>query len=293
MKSFAYTIMEPIKRELEQNYNQVLAALDEEKNLDKFIKDWNYVEIAVELFPQHTDKLFNFVFNNPKECLKDTGSIENAVKHFPHYSDKLFEYVLNNHEQLLNSTGAMQHIAKLFPQYTDNLFKCVLNKSNELLSHWGEIKGARKAFPSPQHTDTLRDYVFKNPNEFLNDIFGIKCAIEAFPQNADILQKQRVQAVNLYTTAAVRTAIVADVHAAVGKYLLSKYSHAEIRKNARLFAQGSQQREVKGITLFDIPNEICEGIAALTGNPKVHTINQAEQIAQEHYSRPPVGKRRA
>lgn len=292
MRSFAYTIMEPIKRELEQNYNQLLAALEEEKNLGKFIKDWNYVEIAVELFPQHTDKLFNFVFNNPKEFLKYTGSIENAVKHFPHYSDKLFEYVLNNHEQLLDSTGAMKHIAELFPQYADNLFKCVLNKSNELLSNWGEIKGAREAFPSPQHTDTLRDYVFKNRDKFLNNIFVLKCAIEAFPQNANMLQEQRVKAVNLHTTDAVRAAIVADAHAAVRKYLLLKDSHAEIRKNACMAAQGSEQKGQGFMFFRNLPDEIGVEIAALTGISGAHTMEQAEQIAQENYSRPTLGKRK-
>jgi hypothetical protein len=129
---------------------------------------------------------------------------------------------------------------------------------------------------SPQNAaDALIGVVLKNPDEFkrlITDSYFLPTFAQAFPQHAEIFGKPSVSEAE----EAVRL-----LHA------LKKTSHAEIRKNSRLIAQGNRSSVDNQFSFFSaLPPEIGVKIAALTGNSRVHNKEKAGEIAREHYSRP-------
>jgi hypothetical protein len=253
-RSLAYLVVDPIRHEMANNKYQLLIALEEKKNLSGFLKTWIHIEIALEFFPQYTDKIFYFIINNSSRFLQNIGNVRDAVKFFPQYAEGLFEFVFKHSNRLLNNWFLIETTSKIFPQYID----------------------------------AIRHFVFENPNKFLNNLFMIKTAIKVFPESANILQKQAIES-NGSGSLEKTQAIIKKVHAE----LKGELSYYEIRKNARLVAQGSRDEgEGKKFMFFkNLPDSIGIEIAALTGTSGIHTKGQTEQIAEANYSRPSVGKK--
>lgn len=64
--------------------------------------------------------------------------------------------------------------------------------------------------------------------------------------------------------------------------IASEQSHAEIRKAARILAQGKRT----GALFSHLPDELLAKIASHTGNPRTHTEDEADQIANDHLGKP-------
>jgi hypothetical protein len=62
-------------------------------------------------------------------------------------------------------------------------------------------------------------------------------------------------------------------------------SYSEIRKNARLLAQGQRDQESP---LSMLPDDVLIKIDGLTGNPAAHSKEASENIAWQFFCRPPV-----
>ncbi|EHL28964.1 hypothetical protein [Legionella drancourtii] len=56
-------------------------------------------------------------------------------------------------------------------------------------------------------------------------------------------------------------------------------SHAEIRKNARILAQGKRTNSF----FQDVPNEVLVTIAGFTGNPEAHDEQASQDIAYNNF----------
>lgn len=205
------------------------------------------------------DILFAFVLKNADQLLKDISKIKLAVEFFPQYKSELFEHISKNPTNI-NSIGQMFLVTQIFPepQFKDKLFEFVFNHTDLFFQSWVPIEQLMLFFPLPQYAERIRDFVLKNITRLLPNLTNIKHAIEFFPQHAHLFQNKSI----------------IEIHAAVKEYLISK-GNAEIRKNARVFAQQTR-----------IPPELGIKIAAMTGTDTVQTEEQATKTAQTNYLRP-------
>jgi len=187
---------------------------------------------------------------------------------FPQFQNALIRPILTNPQERERLAYSFYDLKKLivgFPQYEKALMEPALNdpdKFKRLCYHFyfGSLEKIQLHIIAglfPQYADNLIQRVLKNsdlfnflfPDDELDRLAGMR---ESFPQYASIFGKSSV--------AAARAVLI---------------SSSEIRKNTHLLFQA--RREDQGIGR--LPTELLIKIAAMTGNPKTHNEESAEQIA--------------
>lgn len=248
-------IEDDVKIMTEKAKENLLSALKNESSLNMLLPDWIKIGAAKNLFPQYTEKLFQFVMQNSDEYLWNLRKLTQAVLIFPQYTNVLFEFMLKN--------------SKIFLNYVR------------------DIRLAIETFP--QQISTIRYFVFYNSDNFLSTIHAIKAAIEMFPECSDVLQKKSIDAITSisFNNEELIKNTINKVQTAVKEFISSQ----EIAKNAYLIAQANrdtapEKKDEKFKFFRMLPPEIgvkVAGLTAVVAHPEGKP--QPEEIAEEGFRR--------
>ena len=262
--------------------------LNHEEEFDRLIKEPFSLSLVAKNFPQFADKLIDVVISTPERfkqiihfpfglsCVLDrlTPSVANKLMDFVFDGEKkIYKYLIGTPyylSQFLSQKNLRPYVDKLIHYLVKDpaYFKQVVVDMGDLL---------HLAILNPKHADTFFNRVIKDKEHF-NKLLSIRInrseQLRQFPKyekifSTDVPYEENEKARELYLLNAPR---------------------AEIRKNARLFAQA--ERTHSGLFFFseNMPRELRVVIAGFTGNVDLCNESEATQIAQEHFSRPQNSK---
>ncbi len=214
--------------------------------------------------------------------LVDIESLERvARKLFPQRVETPFIQLLltdsDEFTRLIKNFYDFQCAIKLFPQQKDTLMRqAEIHLIQPLLTNPAEFTRLIRSLNVlehvtkllPRQADALIQTLLTKPAEFrrlIRTSFALEWAARLFPQHPEIFGKPSV----------------AEAYDALLKRLSSS---SEIRKNARLLAQGGRNpKHPNGKFCFfsKLPEDVLKKIAALTGNPEAHSEKEAGIIARE------------
>jgi hypothetical protein len=276
---------EYVNFEIEERNKKLLLALTVEQDLNEFLKDLADIKDAVALYPQHSDKLFKFMINNPDQYILTVTDLRDVARLFPQSTNELFDFTLKNLYEFVVNAWEMRALEEIFssPQYIKRLLKSLLNITNRPLINLGRLVFVIENFP--QYSEILRDLVFENSHLFMYNFYHLDWLIKLFPASAELLQKPVEALRNGFLSVHETDAAIEKVHEVIREFRES-ISHAEICKNAQVIAEGTLDNRVGTRFKFfqELPCSIGIEIAALTGTFKVHSQEDAEQIAQQKFS---------
>ncbi|WP_454783354.1 hypothetical protein [Legionella sp. WA2022007384] len=205
-------------------------------------------KVVAALTPTATNKLIDFIFNNEAKVYKEF--IDNP------YSLSSFLFHRNLHpyaDKLIN------HLLE-DPDY----FKQVVGFMGNLL---------RIAMVTPQHADTFFNRVIKDSehfNKLISNKLYLSKQFRNFPKYATVFD----------------ASVPPEENEKARQLFLLNAQHAEIRKNARLFAQAERTRSGQLFFNENMPRELRFMMAGFTGNSDLCNEMEAIQIAEEYFTRP-------
>ncbi len=255
--------------------------------------------VARKLFPQRVETPFiQLLLTDSDEftrLIKNFYDFQCAIKLFPQQKDTLmrqaeihliqplltnpaeFTRLILNPHGLIPSFNRLAHVTSLFPQQKDTLMRqAEIHLIQPLLTNPAEFTRLIRSLNVlehvtkllPRQADALIQTLLTKPAEFrrlIRTSFALEWAARLFPQHPEIFGKPSV----------------AEAYDALLKRLSSS---SEIRKNARLLAQGGRNpKHPNGKFCFfsKLPEDVLKKIAALTGNPEAHSEKEAGIIARE------------
>ncbi|HAT2067022.1 TPA: hypothetical protein OO122_001380 [Legionella pneumophila] len=242
------------------------------------------ISIVAKKFPKFADKLIDIFISNPEKFKKiihfssELGQVVDALN--PRIANKLMDFIFCNENKIYkhiirdsyNLCRFLFH--RNLRQYSDRLINHILKDPDYFKLVVGDMGNLlRLAINHPQHADTLINMVIKDKEHFkklISNQSNWSEQLSHFPKYEKIFANN----------------VPIDENEKNRQLYLANAPHAEIRKNARLFAQAERTHSGQFFFSEAMPRELRITIAGLTRDSYLCNEEEANQIAQENFSRP-------